>query len=454
MIRLQRKGTSRAEWLPDQGVNGLKLAVANRMIEYAMDASAAGSGSVGAAESQRRRDSAQSQFGRDPRQPGPRLSGKLKRLLLSVSVVAIASVLTLVAGEVLVRFVAPTERLVPLNEVIMGITAQRPNVRGEHIVPETFDVSYTTNSQRFRSTKIFTSTPDPQVERVAVLGDSFTFGWGANDDQTYPSRLQSLLNNSLGPTEVINGGVCGTGTGNEVLWYDLWVDRFHPNVVILTVVPNDVDDDLARPLFSIDDSGNVRPKSVLQVEQFQSQTLAIRRLITRLPVYDYLTEHSELLNLFRRTVSVLIRRRHIRQSSEKEGPSAFDTIGLRLLAGEVEWLNQRVRSSGAQLIVVFVPFRESVYGQVPDTNKVVHDSLAMVGTLSRICEKDGIPFRDITSGMRTVAARRQQPLFYTSPGEAHPTPAGYQVIADLIAPSVIAEVHQSTQHSARLSGVK
>lgn len=419
-----------------------------------MQASAASSGSVGAAESRQRRDSAQSQLGRDPGQPGPRLSGKFARLLLSLSVVAIATLFTLVAGEVFVRFVAPTERLVPLNEVILGITAQRPNVRGEHIVPKTFDVSYTTNSQRFRSTKMFARTPDPQVERVAVLGDSFTFGWGANDDQTYPSRLQRLLSNSLGPTEVINGGVCGTGTGNEALWYDLWVDRFHPNVVVLTVVPNDVDDDLARPLFSIDESGKVRPKSVVQVEQFQSQTLAIRQLITRLPVYDYLTEHSELLNLFRRTVSVLIRRHHIKQTTEKEGQSAFDTIGLRLLAGEVEWLNQRVRSWGAQLIVVFVPFRESVYGQVPETNKVVHDSLAMVGTLSRICEKDGIPFRDITFEMKTVAASQRQPLFYTSYGEAHPTPTGYQVIADLIAPSVINEVHQNTQPSAGLSGVK
>jgi lysophospholipase L1-like esterase len=381
------------------------------------------------------------------------LTAKVARALLSLAVVLVASILTLLVGEVFVRIFVPTERLVPLNEVILGITAQRPNVSGIHVVPHTFDVSYKTNAQRFRSEKDTTSLPDPHVLRVAVVGDSFTFGWGANDDQSYPSRLDHLLNDKVGPTEVLNAGVCGTGTGNEALWYDLWVRRFHPNLVILTVVPNDVDDDLARPLFSIDASGQVSPKTAVQVEQFQSQTLAARQLITRLPLYDYLTEHSELLNLFRRTISVLIRRRHIKATSAKAGSSAFETVGLRLLAGEVKWLDQQVRSSGAQLIVVFVPFRESVYGQVPKTNRVVSDSLAMVDTLTRECAKDNIPFHDLTSEMKTAAADRQDPLFYTV-YDAHPTPAGYQLIAYLVSPLAVDEVQSSAKNSATLTGAK
>lgn len=418
-----------------------------------MHASAPKADNVGAVQPQRQRDAAQDNPRLTPQYPNPRLSSKLARFLLSVSVVAIASVLTLLVGEVLVRFLAPTERLVPLNEVILGITAQRPNLSGAHVVPQTFDVSYTTNAQRFRSAKASSSFADARVLRVAVLGDSFTFGWGANDDQAYPSRLERLLNSTLGPTEVLNAGVCGTGTGNEALWYDLWVSRFHPKLVILTVVPNDTDDDLARPLFSIDASGTVSPKSTVQVEQFQSQTLTARRLITELPLYDFLTEHSELLNLFRRTISVLIRHHHIKEVSAESGPSAFETVGLRLLGGEVEWLNRRVRSSGAKLLVVFVPFRESVYGQVPKTNPVVSESLAMIETLTRVCAQDNIPFRDLTPQMRAAAANGPQPLFYTK-YDAHPTPAGYQVIADLVSPLVVDEVHPRAQDSAGLPGAK
>jgi lysophospholipase L1-like esterase len=423
------------------------------MTDHPMQASAPRPNSVRAVQPQRQQDAAQNNLGPTPQHPKTRLSARFGRLLLSVSVVVIASVLTLLLGEVFVRYFAPTERLVPLNEVILGITAQRPNLSGPHVVPYTFDVNYTTDAQRFRSTRAYTPIPDAHVLRVAVVGDSFTFGWGANDDQTYPSRLEHLLNDTLGPAEVLNAGVCGTGTGNEALWYDLWVGRFHPNLVILTVVPNDTDDDLARPLFSIDASGNVAPKSAFQVEQFQSETLTARRLITGLPLYDYLTEHSELLNLFRRTISVLIRHHHIKAVSAPGGPSAFETVGLRLLGGEVEWLNQRMRSSGAQLLVVFVPFRESVYGQVPKTNPVVSKSLAMVKTLTRVCAQDGIPFRDLTPEMRAAAARGPAPLFYTK-YDAHPTPAGYQVIANLVAPLVVESMHTRAQNSAGLPGVR
>lgn len=418
-----------------------------------MEASVPRAESVGALRPKGYGTPAPNDTGLAPENPKDRLSFKLARALLLALAMVVAIVFALLVGEVFVRIFAPTERLVPLNEVILGITAQKPNISGIHIVPYTFDVSYKTNGQRFRSAKIFAPYPDPHVPRIAVVGDSFTFGWGANDDQTYPSQLEQLLNGKVGPTEVLNAGVCGTGTGNEALWYDLWVRSFHPNLVILTVVPNDTDDDLARPLFSIDASGKVSPKSALQVGQFQSQSLTARRIVTHLPLYDYLTEHSELLNLFRRTVSLLIRRRHIEQTSAKAGSSAFETVGLRLLGGEVEWLNQQVHASGAQLIVVFVPFRETVYGKTPETNHVVYASAAMIETLTRVCAQDHIPFRDLTSEMRAAASIGEEPLYYTK-YDAHPTPAGYKTIANLVSPLVLDELGSRAPTSASQSGAR
>jgi lysophospholipase L1-like esterase len=138
----------------------------------------------------------------------------------------------------------------------------------------------------------------------------------------------------------------------------------------------------------------------------------------------------------------------MKETSAKAGASAFDTIGLHLLAGEVEWLDKNVRSSGARLIVVFVPFRETVYGHTPTTNRVVRESLAMVETLSGVCAKNGIPFHDLTSEMRTAAVSAQQPLYYTK-YDAHPTPVGYQLIADLVSPMVLDDLRSHAQGSAR-----
>jgi len=387
---------------------------------------------------------------KDNSAPEGRLGSKLARFLLSVSVVMFASILTLLFGEIVVRVFVPTERLVPLNEEIHGITALKANVAGVHVIPHTFQVSYHTSAQRFRSSKTFAPLPDSRTLRVAVIGDSFTFGWGANDDQTYPSQLEQLLNSKYGPTEVLNAGVCGTGTGNEALWYDMSVRPFHPNLVILTVVPNDTDDDLARPLFKIDQSGSVSPKSTDQLERFQSHTQGARRLITRLPGYEYLTENSELLNLFRRTTSALIRRRHLRDSGAGAGLTAFQNVGLKLLDGEVKWLDQQVRASGAQLVVVFVPFVENVYGPASKTSHVVSESAAMVATLTRSCAQYNIPFRDLTPEMRSAAASAKQRLFYTK-YDAHPTPAGYRLIAELVSPLVLDDLHSHAPGSLSMT---
>ena len=73
-----------------------------------------------------------------PAHPGTRLRMRLARALLSASVVMVASFLTLLFGEIFVRVFVPTERLVPLNEVILGVTAQRPGISGIHVVPHTF----------------------------------------------------------------------------------------------------------------------------------------------------------------------------------------------------------------------------------------------------------------------------------------------------------------------------
>lgn len=54
--------------------------------------------------------------------------------------------------------------------------------------------------------------------RIVVLGDSFTFGQGVKKDETFPKRLEVLLNKYGGRVrfEVVNLGFCGLNTGGEL----------------------------------------------------------------------------------------------------------------------------------------------------------------------------------------------------------------------------------------------
>jgi lysophospholipase L1-like esterase len=76
--------------------------------------------------------------------------------------------------------------------------------------------------------------------KLFALGDSFTFGMGVADDETWPAQLESLLNaHGEGAVLVINGGTTSYGVFQE---YDLFRERGLPTdsaVVIHALYWND-----------------------------------------------------------------------------------------------------------------------------------------------------------------------------------------------------------------------
>lgn len=72
--------------------------------------------------------------------------------------------------------------------------------------------------------------------KILVLGDSFTFGMGVNNNETYPYYLEQLLNNS----EVLNAGVIAYGTAQEELHLEKLLAEINPDLVILGFYINDI----------------------------------------------------------------------------------------------------------------------------------------------------------------------------------------------------------------------
>lgn len=74
---------------------------------------------------------------------------------------------------------------------------------------------YTTNAQKLRAKTPYATDKPADTYRIVALGDSFTMGYGVDDDDTYPAQLQAV---SPG-TQVINMGMGGYGLGQDYLWY-------------------------------------------------------------------------------------------------------------------------------------------------------------------------------------------------------------------------------------------
>lgn len=83
--------------------------------------------------------------------------------------------------------------------------------------------------------------------RIAVLGDSFAFGQGVEDNQTIPYYLEQALNKKAeSRVEVLNFGVPGYNFGDFEPQFALFAFKWHPDLVLFFLFENDLDPPLCK----------------------------------------------------------------------------------------------------------------------------------------------------------------------------------------------------------------
>ena len=105
--------------------------------------------------------------------------------------------------------------------------------------------TFTHNSLGFRGPETTVDKPDG-VYRILCVGGSTTYGTGCSDDSTtYPARLQEILqeNHPERRFEVINAGVSGYGTAENLINIQLRLLELDPDAIIVYHAAND-----ARPI--------------------------------------------------------------------------------------------------------------------------------------------------------------------------------------------------------------
>ncbi len=94
-------------------------------------------------------------------------------------------------------------------------------------------------------TPAFERAPKPGRLRVVALGDSSTFGWGVEDGETYPARLEAVLDRDeassrdAGDWEVLNLGVPGYSSFQGRVMLEREALPLAPDVVTFSYLAND-----------------------------------------------------------------------------------------------------------------------------------------------------------------------------------------------------------------------
>ena len=102
-----------------------------------------------------------------------------------------------------------------------------------------FVMNFRTNEAGLRGSE--TPRMNPDTIRILCLGDSFTWGMGVADSETYPARLEDLLRVEYPQLDiqVLNGGTPQYGSRDELAWLKDRGAELKPDFLILFFDPLD-----------------------------------------------------------------------------------------------------------------------------------------------------------------------------------------------------------------------
>lgn len=360
--------------------------------------------------------------------------------LLNFITVSISLVLSLIAAEYVLGW---NQQRIQSSEVMQpglirydaGIGWRlNSNWQGQHSHYD-YDVSYTTNPYGFRGDADF-SKPSAGVARIALLGDSFTFGLGVNDDETFAVEL-SRRDQSR---EYLNLGFPGYSTDQEYLY----LKQFHSifdidHTVLLIYLGNDILDnaldyplqaDNAKPFFSLNAKGQLllentpvprqRKPAILRSRDINSIVFADTLVQYQSPIYK-LAEHSHLLKMImpepkvdRNILEDIMAKRLVTQSD--------------LIKALIDQIAIFSKENNMALSIAVLPGRSFV--EFPDSYAAVFQEYVR-GIIQQHTSQQQLVFMDVATLMRESWIASGSPKWF-HPNEGHYTRKGHTIVADIL----------------------
>ena len=373
--------------------------------------------------------------------PARRRGGILANLSLSVVTLAVLFAL----AELTIRIFFPVANL----GTVIGFDAHlgwslRPG-SSLHALDHARGLNYEirVNSHGLRERE-FAEHPPPGKRRILFVGDSATFGTGVESAWRFSDFVGRATARQW---DVVNAGVPGWGTDQQLIWYERQGARFDADVVVLTFfMPNDVLNNgmdrlflgtAPKPRFTSADGELVTPGPVQQPP---------RTLKSRLRA---MARTSQLLVLAKRARDIgrtgAAREDAFPQGFGKDAPHetyTHWTVFERDTRPEIEaaWQTteaiiarfaRECRWNNAELIVFAMPLMESDDEwrawllEHSEVSEATLDFAAPFQRLRQICSDEGIPLVYPLEEFRAVATERT--LFMRR--EGHPNMAGHALAA-------------------------
>jgi len=207
-----------------------------------------------------------------------------------------------------------------------------------------------TNAQGMRNLENF-SFEKGDKPRLLIVGDSYSFGHGVSNEETYAY----LLNKEYMPGwQVMNLAVSATGTDQNYLMYEHFGEKFSPDIVLLGFYVLDFNRntfsfrDYAKPMYVPREDGSL--------ELTHSPVLSPEQLIALYQNGERQVggwHYSYAIAAFKKVFTTATKR--------NRSPGS---LPRRTLSGIMEKFTRRVRDNGATPVWVIFPIRDIIEKEV------------------------------------------------------------------------------------------
>ena len=266
-----------------------------------------------------------------------------------------------------------------------------------------------TNAQHMRNQKEFSKKPEPGRRRLLIVGDSFSFGYGVANAETFAYQLAGRMPD----WDVMNMAVSATGTDQHVISYERYGKSFRPDIVVLGFYLLDYNRNTirfrfyAKPMFRPDgDTLKLTNSPVPVPERLYDDYRSGRKTIGG---WDY----SYALAAF---MQPIISHR-VRDRSE-------GALGRRILAGLMRRFEEQVSAEGATPVWLILPDRD-----------IVEQGASKYEAIEAFSEKTakelGMPVLNMDQPFRQfVRQHPDQPIWRPKEIGGHLSATGHRLVAE------------------------
>jgi hypothetical protein len=253
---------------------------------------------------------------------------------------------------------------------------------------------FETNARGFRNRTNFEYIKPDGVVRIMSLGDSHTQGYEVRQDFTFSAVIEHYLDVKGYKTEVLNTGVSGFSTAEELAFFENEGIKYDPDFVVVGFYANDFEDNIKAGLYSLNEDGVL---SVAKTEHIPG--VKIQNAIYSVPMVAWLGENSYFYSVLFNTTWQYFKIKLAKDAAEAVVEYAIptteenSTYEIELSVALLDRLHRFCDARGIRLIILDIPklsgessFPPAIKDKIHELSDGYVDSSALLAEYVNVAE--------------------------------------------------------------------